>query len=415
MHDKNLNSNLSVVMLTADRQVDRRILMEAETLEAEGWSVTILAMPNDRGMVDAPQERWVMRVGQTRPKVARYEKLVLNCYLWLRRRVPLKGLLMRWMKQLAWRFLVDQETFYARIFLPEASHYRPTVFVAHDLPLLPVACRLAARSGAKVVYDSHELYSEQSFSVWEQRRWSIIEARYISKCDVVITVNQSIASALERKYSVRGVQVIYNAERAGDLPVRSRHLHERLGLALKNKILLFQGGLSEGRSLDVLVAAMQHVRNENVVLVILGNGPVYVDLQARVRRGRLETRVYFLSAVPQRKLLSFTAAADAGVIPYQATCLNNYYCTPNKLFEFISAGLPILSSDLPEIQKIVEGRQIGLIGDTSTPEKMALLIDDFFSNKERFVFWKANLEFVRKIICWEEEKKKLIKIYGAFR
>ena len=401
----------SMVMLTPDRQIDRRILLQADSLEAAGWEVTIIAMPLDTGEDDDPR---VVRIGSGVP-TAKRENLILDAYRWVRHHLPMNGYGMRLMKRLAWRYLVDQESFYTKLFFSTASRYSPRVFVANDLPMLPVASQLATACGARLVYDSHELYSEQEFSGREKLRWAEIEAKYIGACDAVITVNQSIATELERRYNIGGVRVIYNAERSSDARPRTRVFHEMFGLAADKKVLLLQGGLSAGRNLEVLVDAMRHVQTTSVVLVILGDGLLLKKLQARAVSKELSGRVFFHSAVPQKDLLTLTAAADAGVIPYQATCLNNYFCTPNKLFEFISAGIPILASDLPEIRNMVVGQQIGLVGNMSTPEKLAGLIDAFFLDAQRLIMWGENLSVTRKLVCWEEEEKKLVKIYEALR
>ena len=402
----------TVVMLTPDRQIDRRILLSADSLEAAGWDVTIIAMPLDAHPAD--DDRRVVRIGSDAGPTKR-ENRVLDAYRWVRGHVPMNGRLMRWMKQLAWRCVVDQESFYSKLFYSTASHYLPRVFVANDLPMLPVAKQLAAACGARLVYDSHELYSEQEFSDREKRRWAEIEAKYIGACDVVITVNQSIATELERRYGVSGVRVIYNAERTRNTPAVSRRFHETFGLPVDKRIVLLQGGLSAGRNLEVLVDAMRYVKDQSVVLVVLGDGLLLRSLQKMAQQEGLAGRVYFHAAVPQNELLALTAAADAGVIPYQATCLNNHYCTPNKLFEFIAAGLPILATDLPEIRRLVEGQQIGQVGDTGSPQKLAALIDDFFSNEQRFTSWKTQVSVVRQLICWEQEEKKLVEIYEALR
>jgi glycosyltransferase involved in cell wall biosynthesis len=265
------------------------------------------------------------------------------------------------------------------------------------------------------VYDSHELYSEQDFSDRERRRWTEIEAKYIGACDVVITVNQSIATELEQRYGLSGVRVIYNAERAQGTPPASRRLHEAFALSAEKRIVLLQGGLSAGRNLEVLVDAMRYVQHPDVVLVVLGEGLLLHRLQQIARQEGLKGRVFFHAAVPQGALLGLTAAAEAGVIPYQSTCLNNHYCTPNKLFEFIAAGLPILATDLPEIRRIVEGHGIGLVGDTSSPRKLAALMDDFFSDTQRLAAWKARAAVARQSICWEQEEKKLAEIYEGLR
>jgi len=398
-------------MLTPDRQIDRRILLSADSLEAAGWDVIIIAMPLDNQIDDDIR---VVRIGIDSGHAIR-ENRVLDAYRWVRRHLPMNGRLMRWMKRLTWRYLVDQESFYSKLFYSTASKYAPRVFVANDLPMLPVARKLALGCGAKLVYDSHELYSEQEFSEREKRRWSEIEAKYINTCDLVITVNYSIAAELERRYGVRGVKVIYNAERTRTSPKPSRRLHETFDLSADSKIVLLQGGLSGGRNLETLVAAMRYVKNPSVVLVVLGEGLLLHSLQKLVNRLELKARVYFHAAVPQNELLTLTVAADVGVIPYQATCLNNLYCTPNKLFEFVAAGLPILATDLPEIRRLVEGQHIGLVGDTSSPQKLAVLMDNFFADENRFAAWKARAVIARKLICWEQEEKKLVEAYEALR
>lgn len=400
-----------VVMLTPDRQIDRRILLEADTLEAAGWRVTIIGMPLDTDAVDDPR---VVRVGTTAGAVSR-ENRVADAYRLIRRHLPMNGRLMRLMKRLAWRYVVDQESFYMRLFLDTASAYPADVYVAHDLPMLPVASHLAGRSGARVVYDSHELYCEQEFSATERQRWSQIESRYIHDCQAVITVNPSIAAEIEKRYGLSDVHVIYNAERTSTAPPRSRYFHDVFALEPGTKVLLLQGGLSAGRNLEHLVEAMAQVGNQDVVLVLLGDGALRDTLSARARSAGSGARVRFHPAVAQHELLALTAAADAGVIPYQATCLNNYYCTPNKLFEFIAAGTPVLSSDLPEITRIVRGHDIGLVGRMDSPAHIAALIDEFFAPTGRQVEWTRNVASARTRICWEEEEKKLVSIYEALK
>jgi glycosyltransferase involved in cell wall biosynthesis len=400
-----------VVILTPDRQIDRRILLQAESLEKAGWQVKIIAMPLDK---QETEDSTIIRIGG-HSKANNRENFIVDLYRYLRKNLPMNGRLMRAMKRFTWRYLVDQETFYFKLFYNTASKYSPAVFMACDLPMLPIANRLAKESGARLVYDSHELYSEQEFSKHEKKRWSEVESKYISHCDSVITVNPSIAIELQSRYAIKNVNVIYNAEKiVSDIP-KLKIFHEIFNLSCEKKILILQGGISSGRNLEILIQAMLLIKNSSIVLVVLGDGLQTKNLKKLVKKYNLEKRVFFHKAVPQKDLLRFTASADAGVIPYQATCLNNFYCTPNKLFEFISVGLPIISTDLPELRKIIKEEKIGLVGDTSTAEEFAKLIDDFFSNENRFDDWKENIEIVRKKYCWEKEEKKLIRIFESFR
>lgn len=410
MFKNKVDSNKLIVMLTADRQIDRRILQIADSIEKAGWNVIIIAMPSEITLID--DDPRVVRIGSENSFTIK-ANLIVYIYHFLRKYLPMNGFLMRWLKRFTWLYLVNPETFYTKLFYHKVTQYSPSILVANDLPMLPIAKLIADRCNAKLIYDSHELYTEQEFSEREKKRWAAIERKYIYACSCVITVNHSIARELKNRYNIKNVEVIYNAERTGIISNKSRYFHDKFFLSFEKKILLLQGGLSAGRNLEALLNSMIYVNNSSVVLVFLGDGQLIKKLQAKVKKQNLTDRVFFHPAVPQKELLTLTAAASAGVIPYQANCLNNYYCTPNKLFEFIIAGIPILSTDLPETRNIITNYNIGLVGDTSSAQSFANCINHFFSDEQRLELWENNLKNARREICWEVEEKKLIKIYGA--
>lgn len=395
-----------ILMLTPDRQIDRRILLAAESLMAAGMSVVIISLPPDRPCLDPSH---IVRVGTPDFSQGREWK-VFNVYQLIKARLSNNFGLVAWLKRLAWRYLVDQERFYFNLFYKTVICYRPKVFIAHDLPMLPVAAFFAQQCQAKLVYDSHELFCEQDFSSHEKNKWKLIEKTYINRCDQVITVNESIATELRFRYQIQNIEVVYNAEKKHSLGRHNRLFHHKFNLSPCCNVLLLQGGLGPERNLEVLVRSMKFVSSCDVVLVILGSGPLLARLRAICKRNNLFTRVYFHEQVDQSSLLEFTASADAGVIPYKASCLNSYFCTPNKLFEFVSAGLPVLSTDLPEISKIILGYHVGLVGDTSTPRSFALLIDNFFSDESRLSLWRSNSLQARESVCWEIEGAKYVSL-----
>lgn len=399
-------------MLCTDRRIDRRISLQADSLEEDGWQVTILAMPLDQPTPETDPR--VVRLGAAGMQ-ARREGRVLAIYRVVRRHLPMNGRLMRLLKSFAWRFLVDQERFYLNLFLADGRRHTAEIVVAHDLPMLAVGRVLAEKFGARLVYDSHELYSEQEFSPAQRAAWAKIERRHIHACDRVITVNPSIAKELQTRYGLAEVEVILNAERVGQLPPRSTYLHSHFGIPEAHRILLFQGGLSATRNLVELVEAMARLSDRTLHLVLLGDGQLWHNLQRLVGQRGLQEQVHLHPAVAQAELLAVTAAADAGVIPYQGICLNNYYCTPNKLFEFVAAGLPILASDLPELRRLVEDQQIGRVADLSTPAAIATAIADFFADEQRLLRWRDNLLEVRRELSWEREGERLKRIYGTLR
>jgi hypothetical protein len=182
------------LMLTTDQAIDRRILLEADALAAEGWEVTILALPGS-----GPDDPRVVRVGSDgTPSPARTEWAILRLYRFLRRFGAMNGPWANQLKSAVWRHLISPDEFARKIMLPEALRRRADVVIAHDLPILPTALAAASHHGAKLVYDSHELYCEQELEPRLRRMWSDIERRTIGACDAVITVNPSIARELEQ-------------------------------------------------------------------------------------------------------------------------------------------------------------------------------------------------------------------------
>lgn len=401
-------SSQTVLMLTTDRQIDRRTLQQADSLEKEGWVVSILAMPEDTA--SSKDDPRVVRVQLKKQTLGLKYFSLLSLYRTIRRHVPMNGHVMQFLKRILWFYVVNPEAFYGDLFADELMQFTPHVVMAIDLPTLPAAALHARRCGAKLVYDSHELYSEQEFSTREKRLWKAIEEKFIHQCDAVITVNPSIASELQSRYGVNSVHVIYNATNSTARVQKNKLFHRAFALPLERKILLFQGGLSKGRHLETLVHAMKYINNQCIDLVILGDGQVRKALERLTLSLGIKHRVYFHPAVPQHQLLEYTQSADAGVIPYQATCLNNLYCTPNKLFEFIAAGIPILGSDLPEINHIVLTHQLGLTGKMRDPNEFAHLIDKMFRNEEQLDAWRKNSLIAQQEFSWLNEEQKLLQI-----
>lgn len=395
----------SVVMLTTDRVIDRRTIQQADVWEALGWKVTIVAMPLDS---DVPE--YDPRVKRVIVQGVHRHVVVWRMYRWLKRWVPGIAKLMRFFRGLIWRYVIDPERFYTHMFDATLEAYSPEVVWAVDLPMLPVGYKLSRRVEAQLIYDSHEWYAEQGFSKFEKRRWEKMEAYFIRACDCVMTVNASIADVLKQHHGLRNVAVIQNAVPLYTARKTDKRWHDIFKLPSEYKILLFQGGLLTGRHLEALVASMQFVQRSNIVIVILGDGPLHAKLQNICRSLALTKRVYFHPAVSQDVLLDYTQAADGGIIPYQATCLNSYYCTPNKLFEFIAAGVPVIASDFPEIRQIVKRYNLGLVGDLSTPIKLATQIERFFHCEEDSAKWRHNIAMNQERFSWENESKKLIEI-----
>lgn len=208
--------------------------------------------------------------------------------------------------------------------------------------------------------------------------------------------------------------VLYNSlPRHPYLESKPRLFHETLKLPPSTRTVLYQGGLVPHRNLNGLVRAMAYVQNREVAAVFLGDGPEQRRLARLARRLGISNRVYFHPAVPQSHLLRYTASADLGIIPYLATSKNTWLCTPNKLFEFLQAEVPILAHDLPALRLIIAGEGIGKVATLSSPKALAAAVDQWFDTLDSDRPYQEALRQAKERYCWEHEEQKLLALYRS--
>jgi glycosyltransferase involved in cell wall biosynthesis len=218
------------------------------------------------------------------------------------------------------------------------------------------------------------------------------------------TVSPSIATVYSQKYNI-DMKVIRN------LPLKiSGEIERSVRLSQHNeKIILYQGSLNMGRGLVMAIRALLYISNAR--LVIIGTGDVENDLKKLALSLGLTDRVLFLGRIAPDKLIQYTMQADLGISLEEKLGLNYYYALPNKLFDYIQAGIPVLVSDVPEMAAIVNHYQVGMVTHTSDPQKLALLFDEMLHDPEKRASWKTNLKAAAKELCWENEEEKLMDIY----
>ncbi|MBP6334003.1 MAG: glycosyltransferase [Bacteroidia bacterium] len=285
------------------------------------------------------------------------------------------------------------------------------VLLANDLDTLPANFIISRIKGIPLYYDSHEYFTgvpeleQRSFvrSVW---KW--LERKMLPHIKHVYTVNDSIANLYKQEYKIDPV-VIRN------LPMRESVSYEEkskeeLGFPPYKKILLFQGaGINMHRGAEEMVLAMKKL--DDFILVFIGSGDVIDFLKSQVSELGLNERVIFFPKMPLDKLRQFTRKADLGLSLDKDTNINYRFSLPNKLFDYIQAGVPVLASDLPEVRKVVDQYQIGKILVSLDPEQIAKAINDVFNNERQFAVWKENLKFAAEELCWEKEEIRFLEIF----
>lgn len=423
-----------VLMLCHDQHLDRRVVAQAKSLIEQGHAVRLLALAfePDTSEETTPEGIALTRIGLSHivPEnptycgyMVRQQRFndLLNA---LANRYPVRATLFHKCFNLAsrlnWQIYrallllryrnrqMHDPLPFRQAFVSHGEKYRADLVQVHDLPALQAGTELAQAWQVPLVYDAHELYPEQrSFSRPQRSICSAAEQQYIKRAQLVFAVNESIAQEMAKRYGIVKPVVLTNAidpPAHFDPEARYDLLREKLQLSHNRRILLLQGGFAPHRNLNELVQAMAFVRTPNVDLVMMGFGDYGQKLQQTARRMGLHgKRVYFLPAVPQSELLQHSASADIGIIPYPHVDLNSYYCTPNKLFEFIQAGLPILANDSPELRRFVLEQGFGFVHSMSSPRQIAKGIDLAFEELDQSD-WVSNIHKRRNHFSWEGQR-----------
>ncbi|MCC7303577.1 MAG: glycosyltransferase [Bacteroidia bacterium] len=278
---------------------------------------------------------------------------------------------------------------------------RADLIVANDLDTL-AACSVAATLKRRVLwYDSHELFCEVPElmgSGWKKRVWERIERRYFPRLKFVSTVNESIALWYHNRYGIKPA-VIRNIP---DVRTPSeRKSRADLGMPEDRKILLLQGaGINVDRGAEEIVEAMKHT--EGIVLYIIGGGDVLRVLKQEA--ASVSGKVVFLPKMPFRELMQYTMNADAGLTLDKDHNLNYRYSLPNKLFDYIRCGIPVIASSLPEINRIFEQYNIGIRIPSHHPGEMAAAITAFLSDNAALMRARKEVERAAKDLVWEKEE-----------
>lgn len=280
---------------------------------------------------------------------------------------------------------------------------RYDVLYANDLDTLPANYLASLFRRKKIIYDSHEYFTEVP-ELQSRKRvkacWTLIEKSILPHLKDAFTVCDSIAEAYHQKYGLK-MKVMRN------VPALNLYKDNK-AYQPENKIIIYQGSLNMGRGLEKLFQAMKHLPEAQ--LWIFGGGDLEDELRLKANECRLCKQITFFGKLPFESLREYTRQASLGVSMEENIGLNYYYALPNKLFDYMQAGVPVLVSPFPEMKKLVEHYQIGTTCDSSTPEELADHLRDILSNREQLLTWHENCEKASQELIWEEEEKPLLDL-----
>ena len=363
---------------------DSRVLREASTVTGLGYEVEILSAEYERPG------------GPSRPYVDAIGRAVRTHRIRVGRRKAGK---LRFLK------------FYLGA-IPKVLRIRAAIYHAQDLYSLPVAWLGAKRHGRPLIYDSHEYYlgtASLSRRRLERSIWWFVERLFIGRADEVITVCDAIADRLRDQYGIRRPRVLRN------VPVlraqkRTAHLRKILGLDPETPILLYQGVIERGRGLFRTLDALAKL--EGCHFVALGDGSLREEMDAHARRLGLSARVTLLAPVAPEQLMEYTASADVGLCLIENAGFSYYHSLPNKLFEYMMAGVPVIASDFPEMGKVVRESRAGLAVDPEDIAEIARAVRRLTQDRAfRETCGHRALRAASDRYNWDQESRVLADIY----
>jgi glycosyltransferase involved in cell wall biosynthesis len=235
----------------------------------------------------------------------------------------------------------------------------------------------------------------------------MVERLFIRHAAAVITVSHSIAREYSRIYGISEPHVVLNCPNYVELP-KTDTLRKIFGLSGAQKIFLYQGALATGRGIEIMLDAFSQRKDRDCVLVCMGYGP----LEAMIKDcAQGSDNIFFHPAVSPDALLTYTGSADYGISFIEDLCLSYRYCLPNKLFEYLMAGIPVLVSNLVEMREFVETEGVGVVADDNSVNGFLGAVGRLLERDDAGLRNRAR-EASRRY-CWENQETVLRDVYGS--
>lgn len=284
------------------------------------------------------------------------------------------------------------------------------VWHAHDLNTLWVGVQCKKRRpGTRLVYDSHELQTERNRMGRVARWWATWnERRGLPHTDGRIWTTPTRAAFVVKKYGIPYPTILRNVPELVEIET-GWDLREHLDIPADLRILLYQGSIQENRGVEEAIDAVAH-HLERCALVVIGYGHHRPVLEEMVRERGLEDRVKFFGPIPNDELLGYTATADVGLCCIKGNSLSYRWSLPNKLFEYMMAGIPVVASDYEEMGRVVKETGVGAVCDPDDPASIATAVKTVLDDPDRYrLATRAAIQRYN----WSVEEKNLLDLYAT--
>ena len=288
---------------------------------------------------------------------------------------------------------------------------RSHILWANDLDTLLPNFLISRLKGTQLIYDSHEYFIMSVYKKNSKKIWQLLERSIFPRLKNVITVNDSIKQAYEKEYKIP-VTVIRN------VPYKNVNQNQegKVVFPHEKKILIMQGmGINENRGAEEAILMMQFLP-EDFMLYFIGGGTIWNKLKQTVQDLNFSHKIIFIDALPYNEMMKYTRKGFLGLIFEKIYFTDQHmFALPNKFFDYMHAGIPVLSSKAVEIKSLTEKYNTGDFIDSFEPEKIAEKIIEISNNEKLYSLWKHNTCKASEELNWENEEKILINFMQHLR
>lgn len=285
---------------------------------------------------------------------------------------------------------------------------KPRFINLHQVLLLPLIPFIKLVSSKTVlIYDAHELETETNgLDGFRKKLMKFFERLSIKKFKHIFVVSPSIEEWYRTKYKINNVTTVMNCPYYQKVN-KYDFFREEFRIPKESKIFLYQGALFYGRGIEVILNAFAKIDNKSLCVVLMGYGEMEETIKEYSIR---HSNIFFKKAVAPNIVLQYTASADFGISLIENVCLSYYYCLPNKLFEYLMAGIPCIVSDMLEMSNYINSHNAGIICKSLDTQGLTESIKEIH-NKD-FSSFMINIEAIKRQYSWEEQEGVMIDIYN---
>ena len=283
------------------------------------------------------------------------------------------------------------------------TQINPQKIIAGDLYSLPAA---AAFKDAFIIYDSREIYTQLTGltnNPLKQAFWSLIEYIYINKEQSVLVTAEGDGVILKNLYGDINIFHIYNFPSVKMKPEGNICLRDKLNIPKESKIFLYQGILHKGRGIKAMIQLLKKISDSHAV--IIGDGPYRGELQSFSKKMNLEKNIHFIGKIPYKEILEWTTGADIGFSLIKPISQSYRQALPNKIFEYALANVPVIASNLPEMEIFIKQFSLGLTVPYNDINKQKEAVNKLLYQKKK----NTIQETAEKYLVWEEQKGEVMK------